>query len=148
MQKKGELAFSTIVVAIIALTILFLILIWLVPSFSDIFNRTDDVKDASIGGNDELYRLECERMCAVGNKDVCTASLPVGNNGKACVDSVNGYGVPCERLCGTTLDLEKEALKCELLCVANNDVVCDITAGPDNDCTDYGVPCEDLCVEA
>ncbi|MBT4114274.1 hypothetical protein HOD83_00400 [Candidatus Woesearchaeota archaeon] len=72
-MKKGELAFSTIVVAIIALAILIMILVWVFPSLGETFRQTEEIKDSAGLNDNEIAQLECDRLCAIrSNTAFCT----------------------------------------------------------------------------
>jgi hypothetical protein len=64
MNKKAQMSFSMIVVAILAMTVLVIVFVWLFPSLSDSFRQTEDIKD-SAGVNDvAITTLNCERLCS------------------------------------------------------------------------------------
>ena len=65
------------------------------PSFSEIFKSTEDVKDAAIGDELEIQRIECERWCLSGNKvNFCGPMV----NDIYKEDCKNKAGITCEAI--------------------------------------------------
>ena len=62
-MAKGEIAFSTFVSLVIAAVILILVLVWLLPNYSDIFSKTAEISDSAGVSDDDIIKLKCRRLC-------------------------------------------------------------------------------------
>jgi hypothetical protein len=97
MMRKGEIAFSTIVSVIIAAAVMILILLWVIPNFSDIFGTTEEVADAVID-EDAVLELTCKNLCAEAKRvDNGTLTSDIEFCGKA--PQCKTVGVLCEGVC-------------------------------------------------
>jgi hypothetical protein len=100
MDKKGELAFSTIVVVIIALVLLVSILVWFVPMFSQGTQDVEDVKDAAGVNRLDIMRLRCNRLCSDAesamriNKNIGADELDFCNDDE-CLDLLSASRISC-----------------------------------------------------
>jgi hypothetical protein len=63
MEKRGEIAFSTIVAVIIAAAVMIMILLWVIPNFAEIFGKTEEIAD-SVVDEDSILELSCKNLCA------------------------------------------------------------------------------------
>ena len=96
-MKKGEIAFSTIVSVIMAAAVMILILLWIIPNFSDVFSTTEDVADAVVD-KDAVLELTCKNLCAEAKRadiGTLTTDLAFCDRDEEC----KTVGVLCEGIC-------------------------------------------------
>jgi len=61
--RKGEIAFSTFVSLVIAAAILILIMVWLLPNYTDVFRKTDKISENVGVTEDNIRELKCKPLC-------------------------------------------------------------------------------------
>lgn len=62
-KRKGEIAFSTFVSLVIVAAVLIVVLVWLLPNYSDIFKKTDAIQESAGVTDEAILKIKCERLC-------------------------------------------------------------------------------------
>jgi hypothetical protein len=96
MDKRGEIAFSTIVMVIIAVAVMIIILVFVIPSYANLFGKTEETVDAVVS-DESLLELKCKNLCAEAERaedpkasDFCILSKD---------ECKNAVGVTCGDIC-------------------------------------------------
>ena len=84
-MRKGEIAFSTFVSLVIAAVILILVLVWLLPSYSDIFSKTDKISESAGVTDDKILELKCKPLCEEAKDEISSGTLAADTD--FCLDS-------------------------------------------------------------
>jgi hypothetical protein len=97
MEKRGEVAFSMIVTVIIAAAVMILILLWVIPNFSELFGKTEEIADAVVD-EDSILELSCKNLCAEAKRvdnQTLMENIEFCSKQKDC----ETVGVFCEDVC-------------------------------------------------